>query len=267
MSLDDVNRAVWSRESEELDFEGWLDPGEQRALLSIADRIRGEPILDLGVGPGRTVSLLRLLSARYMAIDYTAAVVELCRERHPDVAIELGDARELHAVPDASQALVVFSNNGIDAVDHEDRRRVLASVHRVLRPGGLFLFSTLNKDGPLFGAHPGTAVDTPWEPGSLVLRRPVEPAAQDEGEVPAWAVAVRNWRRLRARTVDAGEWGVAPFAAHRFSLLTHFITVAAQRRELAAHGLEVEAVYECGGAAVPGDRTSALYFHVIARRG
>ena len=49
----------------------------------------------------------------------------------------------------------MFSNNGIDAVDHEGRERILAEARRVLEPGGTFYYSTLNKDGPLFGAIRG----------------------------------------------------------------------------------------------------------------
>ena len=264
-AIDEVNREIWSRDAGLFALEGWSDPGELEALVLAADSVRGEPILDIGVGAGRTVALLRLISSRYIAVDYTPEMVALCRRRHPGVDVRHGDARDLDGIDDASQRLVFFSVNGIDAVDHEDRQRVLASVRRVLAPGGLFVFSTLNKEGPLYGAHPGSAPDLGWEPGSLLPRRPDAP----QDNAPAgedWAIAVRNWRRLRRSTIDAGGWGIAPFAAHQFGLLTHFITLAGQHDELHGHGFDVEAVFDCDGLRVAGESTSALYINVVARR-
>src|SRR5579884_2795938 len=220
LSVDAVNQATWARFADDFAVEGWSDPGELAALLLVADAVRGAPILDLGVGGGRTYPLLRLLSSDYVGIDYSPPMVELCRRRHPDADVRLGDARDLSDIPDESCGLVVYSSNGIDAVDHDDRQRVIRAVCRVLRPGGMFLFSTLNKEGPLFDARPGSAPDTPWLPGSL-LPRP-EPVATDgsgddaAGEDASWLRAVRNWRRLRSMIVDSDDWGLAPFAPHEY---------------------------------------------------
>ncbi|HMC38022.1 MAG TPA: class I SAM-dependent methyltransferase [Acidimicrobiales bacterium] len=279
--MDRINQTVWQHDAGLFAIEGWSDPGELEAFMFVADLARGGPILDLGVGGGRTASLLRLLSAQYVAIDYTPAMVDLCRRRHPGLDVRHGDARDLDGIADASQQLVLFSVNGIDAVDHDGRQQVLAAVRRVLRPGGLFLFSTLNKDGALFGAHPGSAPALEWEPGSLLPRRPDAPmrpvAAPDTGAAaptgddgeeapPEWAIAVDNWRRLRRQTVDSGDWGVAPFAAHHFALLTHFITMAGERAELDRHGMDVEAVFSCDGELVTGQASTAMYLHFVARR-
>jgi SAM-dependent methyltransferase len=262
--LDEVNREIWKRDVELFALEGWSDPGELQAFLFVADSARGVPILDIGVGAGRTVPLLRLLSRDYVAVDYTPEMVELCHRRHPSVDVRLGDARDLSEIADETVGLVVFSVNGIDAVDHDDRQRVLASVRRVLRPDGQFLFSTLNKDGPLYGADPRSAPELAWEPGSLLPRQPKPPGAADGGDDSF--TAVRNWRRLRGSTVDAGDWGVAPFAAHQFGLLTHFITLEGQRQELDAHGMDIDAVFSCDGEHITDLRSSAMYVNIVARR-
>ena len=271
--VDDVNRPTWSEVAEEYAVEGWSDPGELGALTFVADRVRGLPILDLGVGGGRTVALLRLLSGDYLGIDYTPALVTLCRSRHPGVEIELGDARDLSGLAEGSRGLVVFSNNGIDAVGHEDRQKVLSGVHRVLEPGGTFVFSTLNKDNPLFGAHPGTAERISWVPGSLLPAPaddgPSEPASDGApADDTSWLRAVRNWRRLRGELRDEGEWGMAPFAAHEFGLVTHFVTVGGAVDELDRHGFDVSAVFPCDGVdpQPPADPVTSMYMHLVAHR-
>ena len=119
-------------------LQGFTDEGERAAYWRIADEVRNKRILDLGVGPGRTVTLLRSLTEDYAAIDYLPAMVEVARKKHPFVDVRVGDARDLSRFADGSFALVVFSYSGIDAVDHEDRRRVLQEAHRVLMPNGIF---------------------------------------------------------------------------------------------------------------------------------
>jgi len=270
-TMDDTNRPTWSAVAGEYAIEGWGDPGEVAALAVVADLARGRPVLDLGVGGGRTTSLLRLVSSEYVGIDYTPELVELCRQRHPGVDVRLGDARDLVGIASGSQGLVVFSNNGIDAVDHEGRGQVLDEVHRVLGPDGVFCYSTLNKDGPLFGADPGNAPGTTWEVGSLLPRSADAEGrghAAEGADDPGWVRALRNWRRLKGQRRDEGDWGLAPFAAHEFALVTHFVTLQGAEDELTRHGFGLEVVIPCDRAEPlgPGEGTTALYMHLVARR-
>ena len=265
---DVANRALWAAVVDEYAVEGWSDPGEVGAFTWAADQARGRPVLDLGVGGGRTTSLLRLVSSVYVGIDYTPELVDLCRRRHPDVDVRLGDARDLVGIGDGSQGLVVFSQNGIDAVDHEGRGEVLAEAHRVLEPGGILCYSTLNKDGPLFGAHPGAAPETTWTIGSLLPKPAGDSRGQDGGDGDGWIRATRNWRRRRGQLRDEGEWGLAPFAAHEFALVTHFITLGGAKDELERHGFGLEAAWACDAPEPlgPDEGTTALYMHLVARK-
>jgi SAM-dependent methyltransferase len=262
---DVTNRPIWARDVELFAIEGWLDPGELAATVFVADIVRGEPILDIGVGAGRTIALLRLISSDYRAIDYVPEMIDRCRALHPTIDVRHGDARDLRAIGDDSCGLVVFSSNGIDAVDHAGRRDVFASVRRVLRPGGVFFFSTLNKDSALYGARPGSAPEISWIPGSLLPATGATAGdpGSDAGE--AWGRAVVNWRRLRSATEDHGEWGIAPFAAHEFGLLTHFVTVKGLKAELAEQGFELLGLFACeDGAPISGDSSETMYMHVVA---
>src|SRR6185437_14233422 len=126
------------------DAAGWLEPGEEKAVASVAGHVRNLPVLDLGVGGGRTAPLLSALSTDYRGIDYAPAMVAIARQRFPAMTFLEMDARRL-LFPDASFGLAMFSYNGIDSVDLAGRQLVVQEVHRVLRPGGYFVFSSLNR--------------------------------------------------------------------------------------------------------------------------
>ena len=234
--------------------------------MSLADEVRGGRILDVGVGAGRTTWLLRLLSDRYVAIDYTPEMVDLARQNHPDVDIRLGDARLLGDFTDRWFDLVVFSCNGIDAVSHVDRALVLNELARVLRPGGLLILSTMNKDGNAYGEVPwrvGTATD----PSRGSLFRALKVMTVLPRTLPGLPQSLLNWRHDRQRSEDHGDWGIAPLAAHHFGLLIHYCTVAYQVQELAVAGLEVRSIWSNEGRRVePGEASAALFHNFVATK-
>ena len=71
------------------------DAGERVAIAAIREEVRGKPILDLGVGTGRTIPLFAPLTHDYRGIDYLQAMVDECRARYPAARVDLGDARDL----------------------------------------------------------------------------------------------------------------------------------------------------------------------------
>ena len=155
--VSDQNVAVYSDPGVVAEYahsNGWINLGEQAAVMSVAHVVRGKRILDIGVGAGRTVSLLSLLSDSYVGVDYTPEQLEACQQRYPHLDLRLADARDLSQFDDASFDFVFFSFNGIDCVDHHDRALVLSEMHRVLVPGGIVSYSTLNKAGQSFGERP-----------------------------------------------------------------------------------------------------------------
>lgn len=257
--LDRINRATWARPST-LELlaarEGPIDPGEARVLEQLAAAVGHQPILDIGVGGGRTVPLLRALSDDYVGIDYLDEMVALSRERHPGARIEHLDARDLSAFADGAFALVFWSANGIDAVRHSDRSVALGEIHRVLRPGGLFAFSTHNLDHPLSGRPPWHGAWFRCHPriaGMRAMRLPRR---------------VRAYRRARGSVARGEGWATFVDPAYEFGLLTHFVTVAEARRELASAGFDaaIEAWDARGVPLAAGTGTPQPWFHLIARR-
>ncbi|MFZ0585388.1 MAG: class I SAM-dependent methyltransferase [Candidatus Sulfotelmatobacter sp.] len=121
----------------------YLSPCEQALFEEFLKQ--GDAILDLGVGGGRTTPYLSGLASRYVGVDYAPKMVAACREKFPQLEFLVADATNLALLPDGSFDSVVMAFNGIDAlVPSEARRRCLAEIHRILKKGGVFIFSSHN---------------------------------------------------------------------------------------------------------------------------
>ena len=105
----------------------------------------GMAILDLGVGGGRTTPYLSPIASRYVGVDYSEEMVLACRNRFPDLEFKTADAADLSLFSDASFDAVIFSFNGLDCLaPYAKRESCLRECHRVLKRGGIFIFSTHN---------------------------------------------------------------------------------------------------------------------------
>lgn len=105
----------------------------------------GLTILDMGVGGGRTTPYLAEAAHHYIGADYSEAMVEVCRKRFPELEFRHCDATDMAQFADGEFDAVVFSFNGIDVIrSDEARARCLSETARVLKPGGMFIFSSHN---------------------------------------------------------------------------------------------------------------------------
>jgi len=129
--------------AEEVYREGLFD-GEELVL----DKYfldEGATVLDLGCGAGRTTKPLAERGFDVVGVDKSEEMVAAAREIHTELDFRVGDATAL-SFPDESFDYVLFSNNGIDCIYPESKRtQALREVRRVLRPGGLFGFSSHNR--------------------------------------------------------------------------------------------------------------------------
>ncbi len=99
-----------------------------RALAPTA----GERILDIAAGTGTSAASIARTGAEVVAVDFSAGMIEVGRQRHPDIEFVEADAV---ALP--------FSANEFDAVtisfglrNVKDPRKALKEMFRVLKPGG-----------------------------------------------------------------------------------------------------------------------------------
>jgi demethylmenaquinone methyltransferase/2-methoxy-6-polyprenyl-1,4-benzoquinol methylase len=94
--------------------------------------VPGDRILDIAAGTGTSSSAIARAGARVTALDFSAGMVAVGRQRHPDIDFVEGDATAL-PFNDASFDAVTVSF-GLRNV--QDPRKALAEMRRVLVPGG-----------------------------------------------------------------------------------------------------------------------------------
>lgn len=151
-----------------------------RTVEAVSAAVRtGEPVLDVGsVASGVPIALSRLGFERVHAIDLDPQILDMPAD--PSVEYVVGDLMQTDW-PDGHFGAIT----AISVIEHGfDRERLVAEVARLLRAGGLFVFSTDywpdkidTSDTPLF--------DLPW---TIFSRDEVEElvaAAGRHGLVPA----------------------------------------------------------------------------------
>jgi ubiquinone/menaquinone biosynthesis C-methylase UbiE len=125
-----------------------LQPPEETILEIVRDELPSKRMLDVGVGGGRTTERFAALVQEYIGIDYSEAMVTACRERFAarldSLQFRLADISSMPFFSNASFDFVLFSYNGIDYLSRDSRRKALAEIHRVLREGAYFAFSSHN---------------------------------------------------------------------------------------------------------------------------
>ena len=228
------------------------------AALGLLPNVAGMPILDIGVGAGRTVKALCDLSDGYVGVDYVSEMVEACRRRFPGKPFEQCDARKM-AFPDNTFQVAFFSMNGISMVDHEGRLAILNEVFRVLKPGGHFLFSTYNQD---FSGHKTffrfDDFHFSWNPARLCVR----------GLRYGYnlMVALRNRLRFRRLEVHNDEFSIVNDRCHNYSTMLYYITRPNQCKQLASVGFGENVItFDAKGQAFTGETPFDSIFYVAQK--
>ncbi|MFP8891060.1 class I SAM-dependent methyltransferase [Natrialbaceae archaeon A-CW2] len=107
-------------------------------------RPEGGRVLDIGCGAGRTTRALTDRGFDVIGIDISEEMVERANRLFDDLDIRTGTATDLE-FPDDSFDFVLFSWVGIDSIRPPWlRRQALHEIRRVLKPGGVFAFSSHN---------------------------------------------------------------------------------------------------------------------------
>jgi SAM-dependent methyltransferase len=217
-------------------FQLDLHPVERLLLAELGTRWGERSMLDLGVGAGRTTYTFGAICGRYVGVDYSPDMVRLARERvgeSPRVTLTGGDARAMPEFANAFFDVVLFSFNGIDSNDHEGRLAVLREIRRVIRPDGVFLFSS----------HSLLALPRPLVLPAPDWRRPLRSLRFAGGAVKAWIRFKRANRNVDPNEARRKGWEIL-LEGHDFNLPQYYVTPAECVRQVVAAGFRVDAIYD-----------------------
>ena len=142
---DDAAAAWWSDDRRWVRTLKNMVPGRLSWFDGLVDW-RGANVLDLGCAGGFMAEALARRGAKVTGIDPAAKAIEAARAHAAgeglDIRYDVGTGEDM-PYPDAAFDVAVC----VDVLEHvADLDRVLAQTFRVLRPGGRFLFDTINRN-------------------------------------------------------------------------------------------------------------------------
>ena len=140
-------RQAYDNSAEERDAgnAGRLTPWKVATRADFLSLLQAEgkrSLLEIGGGPGHFAAFFRAAGLDVVMTDLSPAMVRLAQAKGLDARVM--DFLSLDFPPAAFDA--VFALNCLLHVPSADLPRVLAAIHRVLRPGGLFFYG-------VYGGH------------------------------------------------------------------------------------------------------------------
>jgi SAM-dependent methyltransferase len=160
-----LDRQVDNPSIEEFDFEAVFEVddymyfyGEQlteerteaevAALVRLLELDSPKKILDLACGFGRHTNRLAELGHTMTGVDFTPGFLEIARrdaiQRKVEVQYHQGDMRTLPFEDDFDRIMLLFSAFGY--FSDEENLTVMINMEKALKPRGLLIFDTLNRD-------------------------------------------------------------------------------------------------------------------------
>ena len=176
-------------------------------------------LLDIGIGGGRTTAHLLNLCKKYTGIDYSENFVNAVKKQHPEFSCFVMDARDLSTFKNESFDFVNFSFNGMDYVNLEGREKIIFEISRVLKPNGLFFFSTHNKNHPDFNT-------SPWLNRNNSLLTNIKTFIK---LIPFFTRKMRH----KKNELFSKDFAIINDSAHNYGLMTFYTSPAFLRTQLA----------------------------------
>jgi ubiquinone/menaquinone biosynthesis C-methylase UbiE len=125
----------WVRHADTNDYRNDLLMPFMQDLLG---NVRGVSILDLGCGEGGYSRELAARGAKVVGVDGSSRLIEVARERAPEIQYSVANANALETLESESFQIVMAAMSLMDVEDYEG---AIDEVWRVLRPGGRLFMS------------------------------------------------------------------------------------------------------------------------------
>lgn len=188
-----------------LDWTLDVDPVHRMTYQALAlDLVEpGYLVVELGCGPGVPTGGIVAEHHRFVGVDLSAVQLELAREHVPSAHLVHADMSRVQFAPGCLDAVLAFYS--LIHVPREDHARVLGSIRRWLRPGGVLAVNLVARDDPgsldgwidevsMFwsGFDAATNVELVREAGFEIVRDEVLTNFEDDEEVRfVWILARR----------------------------------------------------------------------------
>ena len=143
-------------------------------------------VLDIGCGTGRTTIALKKSGYDVVGIDYSCMMIESAKEIDSQIEYYVQDIRNL-TFADGSFDCAFFSFNGLMLLEtYNNRIQAMMEIKRVLKPGGVFFFTTPfldNKVKKEYWSEKIRKYDKPLEQFSRIDRMELGDEITEEGNV------------------------------------------------------------------------------------
>ncbi len=255
MGYDHINRGTYERKRlvERYTYLP-LQIAEVMFLVKYRDEYVDKNVLDIGCGAGRTTAYMRHWAKDYTCIDYSEGMTDHCKRRFDGIRCLCCDVRDMSAFRDQEFDFVLFANNGLDSLDHDDRIKGLLEVRRVLKDGGIFIFSSHNRSYRHCRSEPK-------------LEFALDPAAMFR-KVTLHRRRCRNRQKNRIFERDEEKFSIINDSSHLYSLITYYVDQRTQAEQLREQDFEPMEVYDWAGNSLGlhGDDQESSWLYYVARK-
>lgn len=252
-----INKKVYENKRNTLHYISAkrLEDPEIMIFVKYKERIWDRQVLDIGCGAGRTTGFLKNFTRYYMGIDYSSAMIELCKKRFEDIQFSRCDVRDMGIFENNKFDFILFSFNGLDHVgDNEDRQMGLREIHRVLGEDGIFVFSSHNRNYRNAITHPN-------------IRFALNPITQIRN-LRRYVRCRNNHLRNKKYQYFGTEYAIINGMSHDYGVLTYCMDKENQTAQIREAGFELMEMYDRGGnaLALDDDDSNSAWIHYVTRK-